>query len=232
MNLKATMRLHTAIKNVILPTDKRLVEVPFGLYRGLRLKINFQTQLQLYLGLNEFETNRAIRSVLHRAKWMVDIGAGHGELSILFKRAGAAVFAVEPLARGGYDIYENLMANSISVDDIRVIEKYIGDIKELEEKWALDGMALDSIPVDRSFFGFIKIDTDGHELNVLRSGLALLANARPALLVETHSVELERDCIALLEELQYRCQIIKNAWFRIIIPEMRHGHNRWLFASP
>src|SRR5262249_41587244 len=78
----------------------------------------------------------------------------------------------------------------------------------------------------------IKIDTDGHELNVLRSGLALLANARPALLVETHSIELERDCIALLEELQYRCEIIKNAWFRIIIPERRGGHNMGVFALP
>lgn len=228
-----TVRLRRAIKRVLLPSGKRLVKVPFGLYRGMRLNIDFEIQSQLYLGLYELETNRAIRSVLHRAKWMIDIGAGHGELSILFKRAGAAVFAVEPLARGGYNIYENLMANNISLDDISVIEKYIGDIKELEEKWALDGMALDSIPVDRSFFGFIKIDTDGHELNILRSGLALLVNARPALLVETHSVELERDCIALLEELQYRCEIIKNAWFRnTVIPEMRHGHNRWLFASP
>jgi hypothetical protein len=226
-----TKTLRAAIKRAILPTDKRFVEVPFGLYRGLRLKIDFQFQSQLYLGLFECETNRAIRSVLHRAKWMVDIGAGDGELSILFRRAGAAVFAVEPLARSSA-IYENLTANNIDLNDISVIEKYIGDIKELKEKWNIDGMALDTISVDRSLFGFIKIDTDGQELNILRNGLALLANARPALLVETHSIELERDCIALLEELQYRCTIIKNAWFRIIIPETRHGHNRWLFASP
>ena len=163
---------------------------------------------------------------------MIDIGAGNGELSILFKRAGAAVFAIEPIARSGYDIYENLIVNNMSLDEVDVIEKYIGDVKELKEKWALDGMPLDSVPVDRSSFGFIKIDTDGHEVNVLRSGLALLANARPALMVETHSIELERNCIALLKELQYRCEIIKNAWFRSIIHEQRYGHNRWLFASP
>ena len=44
---------------------------------------------------------------------MIDIGAAHGELSILFKRAGATVVAVEPAARA-YPIFENLRANDIS----------------------------------------------------------------------------------------------------------------------
>ena len=62
--------------------------------------------------------------------------------------------------------------------------------------------------------------------------MTLLVNARPALLVETHSVELERDCMGLLEELQYHCQIIENAWWRNVIPELRPiQHNRWFFAS-
>jgi len=75
------------------------------------------------------------------------------------------------------------------------------------------------------------IDVDGGELDVLSSGINLLADARPAVLVETHSIELERDCIGMLEKLRYRCEIIKNAWWRTVIPDLRPTqHNRWLFA--
>src|SRR5262245_50733883 len=193
------MSLHTTIKGAILPTGPRVVTIPFGLYRGLRLNIDFQFQLQFYLGLYEPETNRAIRSVLHRAQWMIDIGAGHGELSILFKRAGATVVAVEPWTRP-YLIYENIQANNISLDGVCVLEKSVGNNQEGGYT------SLDAIPVDHSSFGFIKIDVEGGELDVLRSGMTLLANARPALLVETHSIELEHDCMALLDEFQYRSE--------------------------
>jgi hypothetical protein len=37
----------------------------------------------------------------------------------------------------------------------------------------LRSTSLDAIPVDRSSFGFIKIDVDGGELDVLRSGMRL-----------------------------------------------------------
>ncbi len=218
------MSLRRMVKGTILPSEPRVVTIPFGLYRGLRLKIDFQFQSQFYLGLYEAETNRAIRSVLHRAKWMIDIGAGAGELSILFKRAGATVVAVDPAARA-YPIHENLRANDIPRDGITVIERCVGNKQERGD------IALDAIPVDRSSFGFIKIDVDRGELDVLHSGKTLLVNARPALLVETHSVDLERDCMGLLEGLQYRCEIIENGWWRNVIPETRSQHNRWFFAS-
>ena len=219
------MSLRTAIKRMILPTKPRIVTIPFGLYRGVRLKIDFQTQSQFYLGLYEPETNRAIRSVLHRAKWIIDIGAGMGELSILFKRLGATVVAVEPWA-SNYPIYENVRANNFNLEEISFVEKYVGNKQE-------GYIALDAIQVDHSSFGFIKIDVDGGELEVLRSGIMLLANARPALLVETHSIELEQDCIRFLHEFQYCCEIIKNAWWRRIIPDTgrMNQHNRWFFAS-
>jgi hypothetical protein len=220
------MSLRRAIKRVILPTKPRIVTIPFGLYCGLRLKIDFQYQSQFYLGLYEAETNRAIRSVLHRAKWFIDIGAGMGELSILFKRLGATVVAVEPWT-SGYPFYENLRANNIPLEEISVVEKPVGNKQEGKH------ISLDAIQVDHSSFGFIKIDVDGGELDVLRSGIMLLANARPALLVETHSIELEQDCIRFLHEFRYRCEIVKNAWWRAIIPDTgrKNVHNRWFFAS-
>jgi hypothetical protein len=122
------MGLRTAIKHAILPTEPRVVRIPFGLYRGMRLKIDFQTQSQFYLGLYECETNRCIRSVLYRARWMIDLGASRGELSILFKRAGAMVVAVDPAARSS-PLAVNLAANGY-LDGITVIDKLVGTKRE------------------------------------------------------------------------------------------------------
>jgi hypothetical protein len=69
-------------------------------------------------------------------------------------------------------------------------------------------------------------------VDVLRSGRQLLANGPIDVLVETHSAKLENDCIQFLERLNYSCAIIKNAWWRIFIPELRPiAHNRWLLSA-
>jgi hypothetical protein len=50
-------------------------------------------------------------------------------------------------------------------------------------------------------------------------------------LIETHSLDLERGCIELLAGHGYVTRIIPNAWWRIAVPEQRHGEiNRWLAA--
>ena len=93
-------------------------------------------------------------------------------------------------------------------------------------------ISLDDLIIDRSKCGFIKIDVDGTECDVLDSGVSLLMEASAYLLIETHSREIERECIIRLETLGYVCRIIQNAWWRIFIPELRPiNHNRWLWAS-
>lgn len=39
------------------------------------------------------------------------------------------------------------------------------------------------------------------------------------LIIETHSKALESGCIQFLEGLGYQTRIIKNVWYRMIIPE-------------
>jgi hypothetical protein len=108
---------------------------------------------------------------------------------------------------------------------ITISDRYLGT--------GADQLPLDELPVPRDRPGFIKIDTDTAEVSILESGRRLLAEARPLLLVETHSAALERDCSALLAGLGYRIEIIPNAWWRAVIPELRPlAHNRWLWAEP
>jgi hypothetical protein len=72
---------------------------------------------------------------------------------------------------------------------------------------------------------------DGAEIEVLESAADLLGQADVALLIETHSYKLEAECMAWLLERNYRTSIIKNAWWRRIVPDGRViAHNRWLSA--
>jgi|SRR6516164_6824945 hypothetical protein len=60
----------------------------------------------------------------------------------------------------------------------------------------------------------------------------LLDEGNVAILIETHSDQLEADCRAWLLERNYKTSIIKNAWWRRILPDGRViAHNRWLSAS-
>jgi hypothetical protein len=47
--------------------------------------------------------------------------------------------------------------------------------------------------------------------------------------IETHSAQLEKDCVDLLSTYGFRTQIVKQAWWRCLIPERRLlTHNHWL----
>jgi hypothetical protein len=79
---------------------------------------------------------------------------------------------------------------------------------------------------------FFKIDVDGGELNVLKSGIKQIENNQCYFIIETHSLRLEQDCINFFKNLQYESKIIKNYFWRSILPEHRTiTHNRWLVAK-
>jgi hypothetical protein len=75
----------------------------------------------------------------------------------------------------------------------------------------------------------LKIDVDGAETDVLDSAINLLTVGSPDVLVEVHSEQLEKECIARLRSFDYAVEIIDNAWWRIFVPEHRPiPHNRWI----
>jgi len=81
--------------------------------------------------------------------------------------------------------------------------------------------------------GFVKIDVDGAEVEVLLGMAGVTERAKPIVLVETHGLKLEQDCLTLLAERGYQTTIIKNAGWRTLYPEPRPSvHNRWLLARP
>lgn len=201
----------------------------YGLYRGLTFDLDLASQTQVWLGLWERETYSFIRRAARSCRWAVDVGAGQGELSVyLLKKSSAEIiFAIEPQEIAIAALQTNLdLAGENGSARVQVLNKFCGTTTEE------DVIALDSLALDRSKPGFIKIDVDGPECDVLDSGASLLTEADVLLLVETHSQDLEHDCIGRLVKLGYECTIIRNAWWRLLVPEHRPiEHNRWLWAE-
>ena len=76
---------------------------------------------------------------------------------------------------------------------------------------------------------FIKLDIEGGEVDALRSAERILSERHPALIVEVHSVDLEREAARLLTEQGYRPLMVSQ---RTIFPDHRPGdHNRWLVCK-
>jgi hypothetical protein len=78
----------------------------------------------------------------------------------------------------------------------------------------------------------LKIDVDGGELDVLHGAADTLQKSKCLLVIETHSLDLERDCIKYLQDLGYRCRIITPGWYRAFVSEGRQiEHNQWFVAQ-
>ena len=223
------MRLVSKIKSFLVPHGQQPRTVPVGLYRGLRLEIDLVSQTQLYLGLWERETHAFIRQASSRCLWAIDVGAGKGELCLFLLHHSPAhrIFAFEPQQSETNVIVRNLRLNGVSSDDrCVVLAKFVGCAP------TPDFISLDSLDLDRLKRGFLKIDVDGAEMDVLRSGDGLLTSAPMDIVLETHSPSLEVGCIEFLTARGFRCEVVKNAWWRVLVPEQRPtAHNRWLWAT-
>jgi hypothetical protein len=189
------------------------------------MHIDTSNQTQLLLGLAERETHKFIRAASRSASWLIDVGAGDGELSLHFARLPrvSRVYAIEP-STAGLDRNRSL-SSLLAQERLKIIPKRAGKLDNVET------VTLDSLPLNRSAHGLIKIDVDGGELDVLAGASSLLASCTPDLLIETHSHRLEEGCLEIVRALGYHAQIVDKAWWRRLIPEQRAGHNRWLVAT-
>jgi hypothetical protein len=220
------LRPVSALKQRIVPSGRRPVRIPFGIFRGLKFDIDFKSQMQICLGLYEFETYPHIRRALNKCRWIIGVGAGFGELCILFKKTSHQTFAVEPDKLCLSIFRSNMALNGIAEGEIIICAGYVGTSTNV------DNVRIDEIQVDRSQPGFIKIDIEGLEVDALESATTLLRECNTQLLIEVHSLRLEVDCLTFLEASGYTCKIVDNSRWRLIIPENRPlAHNRWIWAE-
>jgi precorrin-6B methylase 2 len=200
--------------------------IPFGLGRGLRLEADPQTTLHVYLGTAEIEIAGHFRRLARPGCVCFDVGSNNGYYAMALTRltgvgAVAFEFAPEAIQR----IRRNLARNGALGGSVRVVEAYVTSVVDPHQGAnTLDRLSQELATVP----DLLKIDVEGAELDVLRGAERLLAQRRPHLVVETHGLEFEADCIELLRRHGYRPVVRhQRRWFREGRP---NPHNRWVIA--
>ena len=220
----------TSLKETIFGDQPKVRLPPVGLYRGIRMELDLRRQSQLFLGLAELETHSWIRRCGDQVRTVIDVGAGQGELVLYFlKRTKATrVYAFEPMERDRNKLRGNLALNGIAEDSrVHVSDRFVGSRDEAAF------IGLDSLLPEIESPAFVKVDVDGAELDVLHSSTRLVESKAARWLVETHSADLEIACLEAFHAAGYRTRIIRNGWYRTVVPETRPiAHNRWLTAEP
>lgn len=212
----------------LLPRGRAARAILSGPLAGIRLQLDLHGELQVYAGLYERETYADLRRLLRGCRGAVDLGAAKGDLTIHFLRQPGMlqVMAVEPLDREREQLAANLALNGLAGDPRLQLHPGFAGRGEPPLWRTLDDLAAD-LPAPL----FLKIDIDGPESEVLADGHTTLRAKDCRLLIETHSPEAETGCRAQLLELGYTVKLIRNAWWRVFLPERRPiPHNRWLAA--
>jgi hypothetical protein len=222
------MRFLSTLKNSVVPSGHEPRRILTGPFKGIEIDLSLQTQLQLYLGLFERETHSWLRRFSNGLVTAVDIGVSNGEYTLFFlmKTQARKIYAFEPDGSCLPVLRENLRLNGVDhTERLDLSTKFVGDSDDQQS------LRLDSLARSIQSPCFIKMDVDGAEESILRGAktLNMLPNIR--WLIETHSAALEASCIDVLTAAGFQTRVIRNAWWRIFIPELRPiKHNRWLAA--
>ncbi len=225
---KGRVKFFSGVKNIVFAPERKPRSVVLGPFKGITMGLSLRNGAQVYLGLFEKETHSWLRRLSKSLNTAVDIGAAQGEYTLFFllKTEAKTVYAFEPDASCRPVLQENLSLNGMAeTQRLKICTKLVGDL-ESDDEIRLDALA-DSIDSPC----LIKMDVDGAEERVLKGARRL--NSLPGIrwLIETHSKENEAACLTILSDAGFQTRVIRNAWWRLFVPELRPiPHNRWLAA--
>lgn len=143
---------------------------------------------------------------------VIDVGANIGDLTLpLAQMVGesGSIHAVESNAEVFNVLCANLAINGVR--NVRPVSAYVASPAErapaateslfVSERWAPPTVALDDLGLDRC--RLLKVDVDGKEVDILRSGARLIERARPVLYVENDVRERSSALLRHMAELEY-----------------------------
>ena len=150
---------------------------------------------------------------VNKNKSILEIGSCVGVLSFLFSTlTNKKVYAFEPNIISFNLLEKNISSNNIK--NVKTFNKGVGNLKKSKIIFShpenigqtilgLDpkdikkskGQEVDMISIDNMDFlkdvGFVKIDVEGYELEVLRSGKKYFTDNNPIILVEFHGYDIK-----------------------------------------
>jgi hypothetical protein len=219
------MSLKRRLKKLVLPDSPRVYRIPFGLARGCLMQLNLQSQLQRLVGLDEREIAAAVRRGLAFARSAVDVGANDGYYTLVFLGSNAErVVACEP-GPVADELLRNVSLNRYPCEGRFELERRLIGTRPNE-------LSLVRLLAELPRPLLVKIDIDGGEVDALASAEGLDHLESTLWVVETHSAELERECVTWFDTRRFKTSIVDHAWWRTFVPELRPGpQNRWLIAE-
>lgn len=184
---------------------------------------------QVIFGLAEAEIAGRFKNLARQTDAFFDIGAASGYYSMIYRKYNAqgAIFLFDAEESFLPIQMKNILLNS----DGHQVEQYALFVSEGK---APKHVSIDTFVEDHQLKSkrlFFKIDVDGGEENVLKGMQKSMGECSCVFIIETHSIELEVNCRAILQQQGYVVKVIPNAWWRIFIKENRPiPHNRWMYA--
>jgi hypothetical protein len=192
------------------------------------MQLDLEHQTQVLVGLYEREIQRWVKRLSAGIDFGADIGAADGLYTLYLheRTAARAIHAFEPDAGAFAALERNLSLNGLLRSNRLSAHKLFVTDAPAGGRVSLDSMLPNSLGR-----GFIKVDVDGGEVEVLQGALKLLNNPDVRWLIEIHSQDLETACLTLCRNSGLHTLVIPNAWWRVVLPETRPiTHNRWLVA--
>ena len=137
-----------------------------------------------------------MRAFVREGSTVIDVGANIGDLTVPLARAvgeTGRVYAIEShpavfnvlcanLALNGLENVKPINAFVAASEDVETSSKAWGKFAYIGEKWTPQFVALDAL--DLAACDLIKVDVDGKEIEVLRSGEMQIEKHRPILYLE------------------------------------------------
>lgn len=227
--LRHSLRAATQSGKKIAPQGRHPRRVLTGVARGIRLPLDLESQSQTWVGLYEIELNRHLARLCRPGGLCIDVGGGLGYHALVLARLSQGpVTTFEPSERARAVLQQALDLNPDLAKHVTVSDQPVGGD---------GGVSLDAwVSTHGLEPTFLKVDVDGFEMDVLESAEEVLRQHKPAVIVETHTPELEVRCGRKLRELGYQVLIVsQRRVLREHRPPLQHlgaDHNRWLVAEP
>jgi FkbM family methyltransferase len=206
--------------NRAAPKGAAVVTVAGGRLAGWRMRLNLQSEKDLWLGTYEPELQAAVADAVRPGMIVYDLGANVGYVSLLTARrlgTHGRILAFEPLPANLERLRENVQLNSLR-DQVQVIPLAVaartgrarflvhasGGMGKVEGSAGRNGAYTEAIEVetvrlDDFVFGrgnpapdLIKMDMEGGEVLAFPGMRRVLRRVRPLLLLELHGPEAGR----------------------------------------
>lgn len=173
-----------------------------------------------WLGHYEIEKQAAVRRLVRPGMKVLDVGANAGFYTLAFSRLVGPtghVWAFEPLPENIGNLRRHIELNGLH--NVTVVEAAVSEksgnaqfmpapSNSMGRLSPHGGITVRSVTLDEACGDsivpdLVKLDVEGAEGAVLEGARQTLARHRPTILLATHGKEQERQCVTVLQNLEY-----------------------------